>query len=185
MESQSRPSPAEAAAVLADAEAGRSSLAGRLVVPRSFLPAVGGAVAVQIGTFAAGVAGPADRIWVAVAGLACFAAVGAWQLAAFRRANGVRLGGLLGSVVGGTAAAASVSYCAALVAALWAAFAGVWWLVPACALAGGLGYALSGRGWMRSYRAEPAAHGPGPSVGWLAAASVLALAGLVLLVSLR
>lgn len=180
------PTPAEAAAALADAEAGRSSLAEQLTVPRLFFVSLGVATAVQIGTTAAGVAGTqASSIWLVVLGLAFFAVIAAFQLARFRSANGVWLGGLASRVVGGTATAASVTYCAALAAALWSAFAGVWWLVPVCAVAGGAAYALSGRRWMRRYRVEPAVHGRGESVAWLATVSVLALAGLVLLVASR
>ncbi len=42
-------------------------------------------------------------------------------------------------------------------------------------------YALSGRRWMRGYRAHPAVHGRGESAAWLALVAVTATAGLALL----
>jgi hypothetical protein len=186
MESMEPPTPADAAAALAAAEAGRTSLAHRIVVPRLFLASIGAAVAVQIGTTAVGLAGSAaSSRWLLLAGIVVFLAVAAGQLVRFRGLNGVWLGGLLSRVVGGTATAASVSYAAALGGATWAAFARVWWLVPLCAVAGGVAYALSGSAWLRAYRAEPAGHGRGESAAWLAVLGVLALAGLVLLVAQR
>jgi len=180
------PSPNEAAAAVADAEAGLAALADRVRVPRLFFVSIGAAVAVQIGTTAAGLAGAGESpLWLLTAGLAIFAAVSAIQLARFRRLNGVWLGGLVSRVVGGTATAASTSYVAALAAASWAAFAGVWWLVPLCASAGGAAYALSGVSWMRSYRSEPAIHSRGESALWLAVFAVLALTGLILLLALH
>jgi hypothetical protein len=187
MESMSGPpTPGEAAAALADAEAGRSSLADRVVVPRLFLVSIGAAVAVQIGTTAVGLAGTdASSRWLLVAGLVLLLLVSVVQLVRFRAANGIWLGGLVSRVVGGTATAASVSYAAALGAALWAAFAEAWWLVPLCAVAGGVAYALSGLSWLRAYHAEPGTHSRGESAAWVAVLGVLALAGLVLLVAQR
>jgi membrane protein implicated in regulation of membrane protease activity len=179
------PTPPEAAAAIADAEARRAFLADHVVVPRLFFPAVGAAVAIQIGTTAAGVAGAGESpLWLLAAGFAVFLAVSAVQLARFRRRNGVWLGGMASRVIGGTATAASTSYVAALAAAVWSAFAGAWWLVALCAAAGGTGYALSGRSWMRKYRAEPATHSRGESALWLTVCLVLSLAGLFLLVFL-
>lgn len=144
------PTPSQAAASLADAEAGRTSLARHLAVPRLFFVPIGVAVAVQIGTTAAGVAGVGEAPgWLLAAGLTVFVAVSVVQLARFRRVNGVWLGGLVSRVIGGTGTSASASYVVALGAALWAAFAGVLWLVPLCAMAGGAAYALSGVWWMR------------------------------------
>jgi hypothetical protein len=143
-------------------------------------------VAVQIGTTAVGLAGTAaSSRWLLVAGIVVFLAVTAGQLVRFRGLNGVWLGGLLSRVVGGTATAASLSYAAALGGATWAAFARAWWLVPLCAVAGGVAYALSGSAWLRSYRAEPVGHARGESAAWLAVSGVLALAALVLLVAHR
>jgi hypothetical protein len=188
METSSEPpTPVDAAAAIADAEAGRTSLANRVRVPRFFFASIGAAVAVQIASTAAGLAGlPGSSAWVlAVSGVVVFLAVSAFQLARFRRVNGVWLGGLVSRVVGGTAMAASLSYAAALAGATWAAFARVWWLVPLCAMAGGVAYALSGVRWMRKYRAEPATHARGESVLWLAVLVVLAVALLVLLAEQR
>jgi hypothetical protein len=153
------PTPVEASAAIADAEAGRTSLAHHVVVPRLFFASIGAAVALQIGTTAVGLAdGTGSPDWLLVAGLVVFAAVAGGQLVRFQRLNGVWLGGLL---------------------------SGVWWLVPLCAMAGGVGYALSGLGWMRRYRFEPAVHSRGESAGWLALLGVLALACLVLLIAQR
>lgn len=161
-------------------------MAEHVAVPRLFFVPIGAAVAIQIGTTAAGIAGQGGSSgWLLLVGLAAFLAVVAVQLARFRSLNGVWLGGLVSRVIGGTAEAASLSYCAALVGALWAALADVWWLVPLCAAAGGAGYALSGRRWLRDYRSEPARHSRGESAAWLAVLAALALAGAVLLLTLR
>ncbi|HXH78722.1 hypothetical protein [Nocardioides sp.] len=66
-------------------------------------------------------------------------------------------------------------------AAIWAAFEARWWLVGLCAIAGGIGYALSGVRWMRSYRGDPAAHSRGESVLLLFVLAVLVIAGAALL----
>ena len=181
------PTPDEAAAALADAEASRTSLAHRLVVPPFFFTSIGTAVAVQIATTALGVADLGHRgvwgtgAWLMATGLVAFAAVAAIQLIRFRRLNGLWLGGFASRVVGGTAAAASVSYVLTLGTAIWAAFAGAWWWVALSSLAGGVAYAMSGRRWVRIYRGEPAAHARGESVAQLAAVGALALAALVFL----
>jgi hypothetical protein len=181
------PTPDEAAAALADAEASRTSLAGRLVVPSFFSISMGTAIAVQIATTALGVADLGHRGvwhqagWLMAGGLVALAAVATIQLVRFRRLNGLWLGGFASRVVGGTAAAASVSYVLTFGAAIWAAFAGAWWLVGLSSLAGGVAYAMSGRRWVRIYRGEPAAHARGESVAQLAALGAVAVAGLVLL----
>jgi hypothetical protein len=197
MESSHRvPTPGEAAAAIAEADAGSASLANRVRVPRAFFVAIGIAIAVQIGTTAIGLAAAQDEhgiefaagewpVWLLSGGVAFFVAVSAVQLARFRRLNGVWLGGLLSRVIGGTATAASVSYSAALGGATWAAFAEAWWLVPLAAIAGGAAYALSGLRWMRTYRGDPALHGRGESAAWLAVLTVLGVTCLVLLVALR
>lgn len=181
MESSSgRPTPAEAAAALTDADASRARLAGEIALPPWFAPSLGVAIAVQIATTAVGIAD--DRPWTLVAGLAFFAAAAVAQLAWFRHRNGVWLGGVVSRVVLGTDVAASTSYAAALAAAVWAAFEAQWWLTALCALAGGAAYALSGLRWMRAYRAQPARHARGESLALLALAALLAVAGLLLLV---
>ncbi len=186
METPDAPTPGEARAALADAEAARTTLAAGLVLPPLFLGSIGAAVAVQIATTAVGVAAPSGPSLVAlVAGLALFAATAAYQVLAFRRANGVWLGGLLSRVVAGTATPASLSYAAALATATWAALAGAGWLVAGCAAAGGVAYVLSGRRWMQTYRAAPAVHGRGESALWLGVLVVIGLAGLLLLVQHR
>ena len=140
---------------------------------------MGTAIAVQLATTAAGL-GDGD-LWTLTAGLAVFATVAGVQLVRFRARNGVWLGGFASRVVLGTGTAASASYAIAPAAAIWAAYAGRWWLVALCAIAGGAAYALGGRRWMEGYRAHPALHGRGESIAWLALLAVGSVAGLVLL----
>lgn len=183
------PTPDEATAALADAEASQALLVHDLVLPPQFLTWIGAAITIQIATFAVGLTGlngvTRASGWLVVAGLAGLVTVAGGQLARFRRLNGVWLGGLASRVVGGTSLAASVSYAAALAGATWAAMVGQWWLVPVCAPAGGLAYALSGNRWLRTYRADPATHARGESAGWIAVLGVLAFSGMVLLVVQR
>jgi len=173
------PTAAEASAALSDAEASRAALAHRLATPSWFFTSMGAAIAAQIATSAVGFA--TGALWALAAGLAAFAAVAAVQLARFRRLNGVWLGGLASRVVLGTGTAASASYAIALGAAIWAAYEAQWWLVALGSIVGGAAYALSGRRWMRAYRARPAVHGRAESAAWLAVVGVAAIAGLALL----
>jgi hypothetical protein len=181
--SRDRPSPADGASALRDAEASRSALAGGIAMPPGFSVVLGATIAVQIAATAVGLGD--DRPWVLIGGLALFAVVAAAQLAWFRAANGVWLGGFASRVVLGTGTTASLSYMVALGVALWAAFAERWWLVAVCAPAGGAAYALSGARWLRAYRAQPALHARGESAAALALLAVIALAGLALLVLAR
>lgn len=175
-----RPTAAEAAAALTEAEASRSALAHGIATPPWFFTSMGAAIATQIATTAIGLGDGA--LWALAAGLAVFAAVAGVQLARFRRRNGVWVGGFASRVVLGTGMAASVSYVVALGVAIWAAYEAQWWLVALCSIAGGAAYALGGRRWMRAYRAEPAVHGRGESAAWLALIAAVGVAGLVLLV---
>jgi hypothetical protein len=180
MESTPRPpTAAEATAALADAEASRAGLARGIATPSWFFTSMSVAIATQIAATA--VAFGAGIPWLPVAGLVVFVAVAGVQLARFRRRNGVWLGGFASRVVLGTGMAASLSYVVALGASIWAAYGSRWALVALWSAAGGAAYALSGRRWMRAYRAEPEVHGRGESVAWLALLSVVAVAGLVLL----
>lgn len=184
MESSFRPpTHDEAAAALLGAEASRARLAGGVELPSWFATSLGAAIAVQIGTAALGVGdGSPWALWALAAGVAVFCAVGAVQLARFRRRNGVWLGGLAGRVVLGSGTIASSSYVVAFGAAIWAAFADRWLLVALASVAGGTAYALAGRRWLTAYRAQPEAHGRGEPAAWLALMAVAALGGLVLLV---
>ena len=175
-----RPTAAEAAAALSDAEAARAALADGIVTPSWFSTSLGAAVAVQIAATAIGLG--AEMPWLLAIGVAVFAAVAAGQLARFRRLNGAWLGGFASRVVLGAGTLASLSYAAAAGLAILSAYGERWWLVAVTSVAGGAAYALSGRRWLRTYRREPAAHGRGESAAWLAALSVTALAALVLLV---
>jgi hypothetical protein len=178
-----RPSPADGATALREAEASRAALAGSIAMPPGFSLSLGAAIAVQIATTAVGLGD--DRPWLLIGGLALFGVVAAVQLAWFRAANGVWLGGFASRVVLGTSVAASLSYTAALGGALWAAYAGRWWIVAVCALAGGAAYALSGVRWLRAYRTQPVLHARGESAAALALLTLVALAGLALLVLAR
>jgi hypothetical protein len=166
---------------LAEAERSRDRFARSLTIPSWFATSLGAAIAVQIAAAAVGVG--AERPVLVVAGVACFLVVAAALLLRFRRSNGVWLGGLASRVVFGTAAAASTSYPVALGLAVWAAYADRWTLVGLCSVAGGAAYGLSGRRWIRRYRAEPAAHARGESIVWLALAGAAALVGVALLVA--
>lgn len=189
------PSTLEASVALDDAMASRAMLARGLRTPPLFFTSLGLAIAVQIGLTATalswsvsggGVTSLAGWSLAAlVAGLAVLLAVAVVQLAAFRRLNGVWLGGLLHRVVLGTGAIASTAYVLALLGAIWAAIDSRWWLVIACSVVGGTAYALGGRQWFQAYRAEPARHAPGASAATVGLALGVALAGLALLVVYR
>jgi hypothetical protein len=184
-----RPTAEEASAALVDAETTRAALADQIATPSLFFWSMGVAIAAQVATVAIGLgdkhaldAGQVGAPWLVAAGVAVFAAVAVVQLARFRRLNGVWLGGFASRVVLGTATAASVSYAVALGAAIWAAYGERWWLVALWSLVAGAAYALSGRRWMRTYRRDPAAHGRGESLAWLALIAAAALGGLGMLV---
>jgi hypothetical protein len=177
---ESTPSRAEASAALAAAEASRTALASEIAMPTWFSTSLAAAITVQIATTAVGLG--RDLPWLLALGVVLFGAVAAVQLARFRALNGVWLGGFASRVVLGTGHLTSLAYAAALGFAIWAAFGEHLWLVAVCSLAGGVAYALSGRRWLRTYRAAPALHGRGESAAWLAALSVTAVAGLALLV---
>ena len=182
MESEpGRPTAAEAADALSEAEASRTTLAHAITTPTWCFTSLGAAVAAQIGLTALGFGEGA--LWPVAAGLAVFAAVAAVQLARFRRRNGVWLGGFASRVVLGTGTPASVAYAIALAAAIWAASDAHWWLVALWSAAGGAGYALGGHRWLRTYRAEPAAHGRGESAAWLVLIAVAAAGGAALLLA--
>ncbi len=177
------PTPEEGAVALAEAEASRTMLADSLVLRSWFYAAIGAAITVQIATTALGHADIGSRAgWLLPAGVVVSVLVAGIELAHFRRLNGVWLGGFAGRVVGGPATAASMSYVLSVGAAVWAGFDQAWWLVALCAAAGGVAFAWSGRWWLRTYRAEPAAHGRGKSAAWLAVLAIVAVSGLVLLV---
>ena len=190
-----RPSANEASAALDDAVASRAMLVRHLRTPPLFFTSIGVAIALQIGltavalTWSVGAGGITSlsgwSLAVFVAGVAILLAVAGVQLAAFRRLNGVWIGGLLSRVVLGTGAIASSAYVLALLAAIWAGIESQWWLVVACSIVGGAAYALGGRRWFEAYRAEPARHARGVSKAMVWLAGGVALAGLALLVIYR
>src|SRR3954452_21830052 len=141
--SGSRPTPDEAAAALLDAGSARDQLSHRLTLPSWFHTSIGLAVVVQIAALAVGVADQSSAgIALAVAGLVPFVLVAVVQLVAFRRLNGVWVGGLASRVVFGADAAISTAHFVGVGAAMWAAFEERWWLVSLCPIATGVGYAL-------------------------------------------
>jgi hypothetical protein len=174
-----RPTALEAAAALRDAEASRATLTERIALPSWFFASIGAAIAVQIATAAIGLG--AEALWLPPAGAAVFGAVAGVQLVRFRRTNGIWVGGFASRVVFGTGGFASASYAVALGAAIWAGYEASWWLAAVWSLAGGAAYALSGRRWLRAYRAQPAEHWRGESAAWLALIGAGALTGLALL----
>lgn len=183
MESNHVPNPADASAALDEALRSRARLAAGLQLPPWFSVSIGLAVAVQILTAAVGPIIHTAASWAALAaGALLFAAVAGAQLARFRRLNGVWIGGLVNRVVLGAAPAASLAYGAGLAGALWAGFAGQWWLSAVCSAAGGAGYVAGSRRWLRRYRSDPRANTPAESLWWIAAMFALAGALLVLLV---
>jgi hypothetical protein len=176
------PTPAEAAAALRDADASAASMAGRLRLPSYFYSSIGAAIMLQIATSALGIA--VQEVWAAallLAGLGLFVAVAVVQMVRFRRENGAWVWALANRVVLGSDSTVSIVYCLAFAAAVVAAVAELWWLVPPAAVAGGVGYVLAGKRWLRGYREHPAAHARGLGFAWFAAACLLAAAGLVLL----
>ena len=170
-------------------------LAQRIRTPSWFFTSIGVAIAAQIALTAVAMSWSVSGSGIAAistwtlaafaAGIAILLAVAGLQLAAFRRLNGVWLGGLLSRVVLGTGALASGAYLVALGAAIWSAIDAQWWLVATCSIIGGAAYAFAGRRWFDAYRAEPASHARAESVAMLGLAVVAALAGLVLLLILR
>ena len=192
---EQHPSATEASAALDDAVASRALLAQRLRTPPLFFTSIGVAIALQIALTAValswsvgagGITGLSSwSLAVLVAGVAVLLAVAGVQLEAFRRLNGVWIGGLLSRVVLGTGAIASFAYVVALLAAIWAAIDTQWWLVATCSIVGGAAYALGGRRWFEAYRAEPARHARAVSRPIVGLAVVVALAGLALLLIYR
>lgn len=177
-----RPTPDDAAAALLEATSARDQLSHQLTLPSWFYTSIGLSVVVQTASLAVGVADQSSAgIGLAVAGLVPFVLVAVVQLVRFRRLNGVWVGGLASRVVFGGDATASTVHFLGMGAAIWAAFEHRWWLVGLCAIVGGVGYALSGVRWMRSYRGDPAAHSRGESVLLLVVLVVLVMAGAVLL----
>jgi hypothetical protein len=177
------PTPDEAATALSQADSAGSALASGLRLPSHFYSSIGTATAVQIGTAAVGIAN--HKAWglgVAIAGVLVQFCVGGIQIARFRSLNGVRVRGFESRVVGGTANTASTVYGLTFGGALWAAFIDAWWLVAVFCVLGGIGYAVGGQRWWRSYQRDPAGNSRGDSAVWLAVLCCAAGAGMVGLV---
>lgn len=183
MESETRTGgPDDARSDLAAADLARGRLTSGLRLPRGLHPALAGAVAVQIGTAAVGIAEQtAVGLGLLLAGLGVFLAAATWLLHRFRRINGVRVDGLTGRVVLGTGTMSSLAYVWGFGAATWAAFESQWWLVGLAAVIGGVGYALGARQWWDAYRADPATHARGVSPQVLIVVALVAALGFAVL----
>jgi hypothetical protein len=174
--------PRDAAAALEQARLAQGRMAANLRLPGWFYGSIGVTIAVQILTIAIGVViDSAQAHLVLVAGPVLFVATAAIQLTRFRNLNGVWVSGLLSQVVLGSATTASAAYAAGLTGALWAGFAGYWWLSVVCAMAGGAGYIVGGVRWMRLYRGDPQVNARAESMWWALVLVALAGAGLFLL----
>lgn len=181
--SSSAPTPDEAAAALRSADSAGSALADALQLPSHFYSSIGTATAAQIGAAAVGIANQnAWGLGVAIAGVLLQLGVGAIQIARFRSLNGVQVAGFESRVVGGTALTVSTAYVVAFGGALWAAFVHVWWLVALFCVLGGVGYAVGGQRWWRTYQRDPAGNSRGDSAVWLAVLGLVAVAGILALV---
>lgn len=182
MESSGEPTQPEidAASAIGAIDSAQRELAASLVIPPGFYASIGAAIAIQIATLAVGVHND-DRLWLSLAGGLVFIVVAGVQIRRFQRQNGTRIASLVSRVVLGTSTLVSVIYVAALVGATWAAFVEAWWLVAVASIAGGLGYAVTGRRWVRAYQRDPAVLGQ-PKPGWFTWLEVLA--GVLLLVVL-
>lgn len=180
MESNAMPfSPDDPARVLDAADQARRQLIGRLRLPIGMYPLLITAVAVQLGTAAFGIAAQATGgLAVALGGAALFLGVRALLLYRFQQINGVSVDGLVSQVML-AAGASSLVYLGALAAAIWAAFASLWWLVAVLALVAGVSCALGTHHWWSSYRREPVAHTRGATPRVLAALGVVMCVGLV------
>jgi hypothetical protein len=171
-------------AALDDAERARDALATSVEFPRGHDLAIGAAITIQLAT-AAFAPWASDDVWALAAlvgGVLLFGLVAGLQLWRFTRLNGVRVGGYVSQVLGGTATLASFGYTVSMLVAMLAAFRELWWLVGLAAIAGGVVYVLSGRRWLRAYRREPTRRAFAESVLYFAVLGLLAVAGLVLLV---
>jgi membrane protein implicated in regulation of membrane protease activity len=183
--SNALPNPDDAAAVLDDAERSRSDLVGEMTLPPRYHAWIGSAVAVQSAATAVGLA--VDEPWgiaVVLAGARAFGLVAGVQVRRFRQRNGVWVSGFVSRAVLGTAGLASLGYTAGVVSAVFAAFAGLWWLAGLCAVGGGVAYALAGRRWWRKYRQDPSGNANAESALMLAILLLLAGVGLGLLLAL-
>ena len=177
--------PGDPRSELAVADQARQRLAAGLRLPTGLHPALAGAVAVQVGAAAYGIAAQtAAGLAVALAGVAVLMGVAALLLYQFRRINGVKVDGLSSQIVLGTGGTSTLVYMVGFGAATWAAFESRWWLVAAAAVAGGIGYAFGALRWWHAYRDDPAAHAGGASPRVLAALAVIACVGLVVLLVL-
>lgn len=170
---------------LAGADEALRRLTSNLRLPAGLYLGLATAVAMQIGTATFGVAAQTvDGLVVALAGLAAFLGMAALMLHRFRLVNGIRLDGFTSQIVLAAGASASVVYLGAFAAAVWAAFASLWWLVALAAVVGGTGCALGARHWWAAYRHDPSAHARGVSprlLGALAVLACLGFAGLVVI----
>jgi hypothetical protein len=151
-------------------------------LPKGLFPALGVAIAVQVGAAAYGIAAQTTAgLAVVLAGTAVFLGVAAVILVQFRRINGVRLDGLASTIILGTGTTSTLVYMAAFAAATWAAFESLWWLVVVAAVVGGAAYSLSAFRWWRAYRVDPVERAGGASPRTLALLALAAWVGFAVL----
>ena len=175
--------PEDPGEALAAADKALRRLTTGLRLPAGLFPVLAAAVAVQLATAAYGIAAQTvTGLVVVLVGLAFFLGITALLLHRFRRINGVRVDGLVSQIVLAAGVSESLIYLGAFAAGVWAAFASLWWLVAAAALAGGIGCALGARHWWHTYRGNPAAHARGVSPRMLGVLAVLACFGIAGLV---
>lgn len=168
--------------MLTAADQSRRRLADSLQLPVWLHVVLAVGVTAQVGTAAYGIAAQtAVGLGIVLVGLAVFGLVATFVLSWFRRINGARVDGLANQVLLGGGTLTSLLYLGSLVAATWAAFESVWWLVLLAAMTGGVGYALGTRRWWKLYRHDPAAHTAGASPRLLVGLGVLAVLGLAVL----
>lgn len=181
---ESNSTPQDAAAQLAEADERRSRLTTRLRLPAGFHVVLGAAVALQTATAAFGIGAQSGAgIALVVAGCVAFAAavlVLAWR---FRALNGVWVGGLLARSLLGLTTEASWAYGVPFAAAVWAALAGVGWLVVPASVVGGVAYAVAAQRWWRAYQRDPETHAASDSRIVVGSALVVILAGVAVLVA--
>lgn len=183
MESMPLPQRADdPSSVLAEAARARDRLARSLRLPKGIFPALALAVALQVGAAAYGIAAQtADGVAVALAGVMVFLGCAALVLVRFRRINGVRVDGLVSTIILGTGTTSTLVYMGTFAAATWAAFGSRWWLVVTAAVLGGAGYSLSAFVWWRAYRNNPVERAGGASPRMLALLALAAGVGFAVL----
>jgi hypothetical protein len=131
---------------LAVADKALRRLTTGLRLPAGLFPVFAAAVAVQLATPPMGSPrGDCHRARCRARRAGSLPGIAALLLHRFRPINGVRVDGLVSQIVLAAGASDSLIYLGAFAAGVLAAFASLWWLVAAAAVAGGIGCALGAR----------------------------------------